>query len=366
MIRTIVVDDEWYNLEEICSLVEQTGCMSVNARCRNGEEALRETVRVRPQAAFIDIEMPGMDGLTLAENLLELDPQIKIVFITGWNQYAVAAFELNALDYIMKPVNQARFEKMVQRLQNEINWIQPPQKRAIQIQCFGQYQVTADGAQVVWQRAKAQELFAFLLLNHDNFVHKDVILENLWPNCERSKSLPILQTSVCKIRNIFSSAKDEIKLTYANSQYGLFLSDVDFDLLTVENAIHGFRKNNAKTFESLETACRMFQQGLFPSSGYLWAEYYEQDMRRRLISPLSEMTEALENRPGKRLDALELLSRISPTDENAQILFLNLAGKLNMEQRIADYGIWLEQTLKNEYDADISPRTAAFFKIQKQ
>lgn len=119
MIQTIVVDDEWYSMKEICDMVESTGFMNVQGQYQNGLDALREAAFIHPQAAFIDIEMPEMDGITLAEKLLEADPSIKIVFITGWNQYAVAAFELNALDYIMKPVNKARFDKMAERLQNE-------------------------------------------------------------------------------------------------------------------------------------------------------------------------------------------------------------------------------------------------------
>lgn len=102
----------------------------MEGRFQNGADALRESAHIHPQAAFIDIEMPEMDGLTLAEKLLESDPDMKIVFITGWNQYAVAAFELNALDYIMKPVNRVRFEKMAQRLQKkESNRRSPADRR---------------------------------------------------------------------------------------------------------------------------------------------------------------------------------------------------------------------------------------------
>lgn len=364
MIRTIVVDDEWYNLEEICGLVEKTGFMSVDARCRNGADALKEAARVHPQAAFIDIEMPEMDGLTLAEKLLETDPRIKIVFITGWNQYAVAAFELNALDYIMKPVNKTRFAKMAQRLKDEVSLNRPAHMPAIRIRCFGRYDVTADGSPVVWGRAKAEELFAFLLMNHGVSVHKDVILENLWPDYERSKSLPILQTSVCKIRNVFSSVKDAVKLTYADSKYGLYLSNVDFDVVTMENALRDFDRNRPETFPALESACRIFQLGLFRYSGYLWSEYYEESMRQKLAASLKDTAEAFRTSlvPQKELDALELLSHLSPTDEDIQLQYLNLAISLETDGKIAEYAAWLEQTLKKDYDTGLPPKTKAFLK----
>lgn len=253
MIRTIVVDDEWYSLTEICGLAEKTGVMSVKGRFQNGADALREAGRIHPQAAFIDIEMPEMDGLTLAEKLLENDPDIRIVFITGWNQYAVAAFELNALDYIMKPVNKMRFEKMVQRLQNQLSLQKPVPTDTLTIHCFGKFEALQNGIPVIWQRTKAEELFALLVLTANAFVHKDVILENLWPYYECTKSLPILQTSVYKIRNVLSGCRKSARLTYADSKYGLFLSsDVTCDYLFVKNAVQQFRADDRRTYKAVE------------------------------------------------------------------------------------------------------------------
>lgn len=72
------MDDEWYNMAEIVYLIEATGFLSVVKQYENGINALEEIDTVSPQVAFIDIEMPGMDGITLAENLLEKNPTIII------------------------------------------------------------------------------------------------------------------------------------------------------------------------------------------------------------------------------------------------------------------------------------------------
>lgn len=121
MIKTIVLDDEWYNLEEVCDLVEKTGFMQVSGKYMNPLKALEEAASLRPQVAFIDIEMPELDGLTFAERLLEIQPEIMIAFITSWNQYAVQAFELSALDYVMKPIKEERFLKLAEKIQTEIS-----------------------------------------------------------------------------------------------------------------------------------------------------------------------------------------------------------------------------------------------------
>lgn len=121
MIKTIVLDDEWYNLEEVCELVEKTGFMQVSGRYMNPLKALEEVSSISPQVAFIDIEMPELDGLAFAEKLLEIHPEVMIAFITSWNQYAVQAFELNALDYVMKPIKEERFLKLAEKIQAEIS-----------------------------------------------------------------------------------------------------------------------------------------------------------------------------------------------------------------------------------------------------
>lgn len=121
MIKTIVLDDEWYNLEEVCGLVEKTGFMQVSGKYINPLKALEEAPSLSPQVAFIDIEMPELDGLTFAEKLLAIHPEVMIAFITSWNQYAVQAFELSALDYVMKPIKEERFLKLAEKIRAEIS-----------------------------------------------------------------------------------------------------------------------------------------------------------------------------------------------------------------------------------------------------
>ena len=311
MIRTIVVDDEWYSLTEICDLAEKTGIMNVKGRFQNGADALREAGRIHPQAAFIDIEMPGMDGLTLAEKLLENGPDMKIVFITGWNQYAVSAFELNALDYIMKPVNKARFEKMAQRLQSEFSIQSLSRTGALTIHCFGKFETLEDGIPIVWQRTKAEELFALLVLNANAYIDKDVILENLWPYYERTKSLPILQTSVYKIRNVLSGCGESVRLTYADGKYGLFFSaGVVCDYLTAQSAARQFRVNDRRTYKAIYDACAIFQKGLLPHSDYLWSREYEAELRCGLTDCLRQMADSASEEKGTASDSLSQINRL--------------------------------------------------------
>lgn len=120
MIKAIVIEDELYNLHEICSLIEQTGFITVKGKYVNPLHALEHAQSTRPQIAFVDIELPEMDGITLAEKLKEINPNIIIVFITAYYQYAEQVFNINALDFIIKPIQNERFNIMVERIKKRV------------------------------------------------------------------------------------------------------------------------------------------------------------------------------------------------------------------------------------------------------
>jgi DNA-binding NarL/FixJ family response regulator len=121
MIRAIVIDDEPYILEEICDLLEATNCISVEQRYLNPLESLKEFSNICPDVAFIDVSMPEIEGIALAKKFREIQPTVEIVFITAWRQYAVDAFEVNALDYLVKPIRQERFDQMINRIKEQFS-----------------------------------------------------------------------------------------------------------------------------------------------------------------------------------------------------------------------------------------------------
>lgn len=321
MIKTIVIDDEWYNLEEISELVEKTGFMSVERKYQNPVKALEEVEYISPQVAFIDIEMPEMDGITLAERLLEKDPSIIVVFITSWNQYAVQAFDLNVLDYVMKPIKLERFNRMVEKIHIEIDSKVPIKSIELRIKCFNRLETSIGGIQVKWERAKAEELFAYLLMNHGSYIHKDTLIENLWPEYEYEKALPILQTSICKIRKVFSQIRNEVTLNYSGNKYSLSITNVECDYFQVESTLSGYRAKDKATYAAVEKACMLFSQGFLTQQGYLWSMEKDEELRKRLVLKLKEIaweySSGADDKEASRI--LKLLAAFVPYDEEEVI-----------------------------------------------
>lgn len=120
-LRVLVVDDEQLAREELCFQLEQQGNLTVVGQAGNGLEALETIERLKPDLVFLDIQMPGLSGFEVARRVLETHLSCHVVFVTAFDQYAIEAFEVNAVDYLLKPVEPVRLEQALQRAKR---WIE--------------------------------------------------------------------------------------------------------------------------------------------------------------------------------------------------------------------------------------------------
>jgi two-component system response regulator LytT len=121
MIRVILVDDEPLALEELSRLIGTDAEFEIVARASDGKEALEEIKKTPVDVAFLDIDMPGLNGLEVADRLAsDWETPPLVVFATAHNQYAIEAFEANAVDYILKPFDPERLNKTLARIKEEL------------------------------------------------------------------------------------------------------------------------------------------------------------------------------------------------------------------------------------------------------
>ncbi|MGE5646113.1 MAG: LytR/AlgR family response regulator transcription factor [Acidobacteriota bacterium] len=116
MTRAFLVDDEEYARERLRQLLSAAPDVEIVGEAANGEQALAGIADLRPDLVLLDIQMPGASGLEVAACLPR--PRPKIIFCTAFDQYAVDAFELNAVDYLLKPVNRVRLFQAIERLRD--------------------------------------------------------------------------------------------------------------------------------------------------------------------------------------------------------------------------------------------------------
>lgn len=114
-LRALVVDDEVHAREELAALLRETGAVEVVGLCANAVEAIPAVRRERPDVLFLDVQMPAVSGFELLA-LLDPEETPRVVFVTAHDEFAVRAFEENAADYLLKPVEPARLARTVERL----------------------------------------------------------------------------------------------------------------------------------------------------------------------------------------------------------------------------------------------------------
>jgi len=125
-LRVLVVDDEQLAREELCFLLGQAGGLEIAGQAKDGVEALRLTGELRPDVVFLDVQMPGLTGFEVARRLLVIDTPPQLVFVTAFDQYALDAFSVNAVDYVLKPVDAERLEQTLERVRQRITPQAPP------------------------------------------------------------------------------------------------------------------------------------------------------------------------------------------------------------------------------------------------
>jgi two-component system response regulator LytT len=122
-ISAVIVDDEQLAREELKYLLDTTGEVDVLAEGTNGVEAVDLIRTHHPDVVFLDVQMPGLDGFAVLKKLLEVgngDPLPQIIFATAFDQYAVRAFDVNAIDYLLKPFDKARVLQAVERARTRL------------------------------------------------------------------------------------------------------------------------------------------------------------------------------------------------------------------------------------------------------
>jgi len=116
VISAVIADDESLARDELAYLLRQFADIKIIGEATEGREALEKILTLKPDVAFLDIHMPNVDGLAVARKLLEEGQDLMIVFATAYDKHAIQAFEVNAIDYLLKPFDEERVLKTVERI----------------------------------------------------------------------------------------------------------------------------------------------------------------------------------------------------------------------------------------------------------
>ena len=252
----IAVDDEALMLGALVAAVEASPDIRGVTKFSDCEEALDFVKSNQVDVAFLDINMRGMGGLALAEKILAERPECKIIFCTGYEEYAISAFKLHASGYLMKPIS-------AEDVQAEIDNIKGVRQREklITVKCFGNFEVYAKDEKVLFKRSKTKELFAFLVDRKGARMTAKQICAVLFPDdMDDAKNAAYLRQLVMDLKNTLKTVGAENVLCHETPFYSLDTDLIKCDYLShLETGKPEFYGEYMTQYSWAEATCAMLQ-----------------------------------------------------------------------------------------------------------
>lgn len=177
IVKAIIVDDELFSAEYLESVCMELRELEIEAVFNNAFDALAYLRSNRCDLIFMDIEMPGLNGLQAVEEIRKILPDIGIIFVTGYEQYALDAFRADAVSYLLKP---CCAEEVGHAVEKARRLCPPPSQKRVRVQTFGLFSVFIDEAPFHFSNGKAKELLALLIDRRGASVSIEQAVGYLW------------------------------------------------------------------------------------------------------------------------------------------------------------------------------------------
>ena len=250
----IAVDDEILMLGALVKAVSASPDIREVNKFSDCEQAL-EFVRKNPiDIAFLDINMRGMGGLALAENIVATRPNCKIVFCTGYEEYAIPAFKLHASGYLMKPITAEDVQAEINNIKGVRN-----QEKLLSVKCFGNFEVYAKNEKLMFKRLKTKELFAFLVDRNGAGMTAKQICAVLFPDdMDDIKNAAYLRQLVLDLKNTLKTVGAENVLRHETPCYRVDTTLIQCDYVSyLETGKPEFRGEYMTQYSWAEDTCAM-------------------------------------------------------------------------------------------------------------
>ncbi len=359
MIKAIVADDEILTLEHICRLLEREG-VEVLGYYSDPYQMLSAVETLRPDVLFLDIEMPEISGLELAEKAQASGFEGEIVFITAYNQYAINAFDVNALDYLLKPVSINDLDRAVERVRKRMTAdkkITGAVPAAVRVSLFGRVLLYTGqkNEPVHWLTAKCAEVFAYLLLQGESReVSKWKLMEAVWGDSDSEKAHINLRSTLSRLNKILRENRTGIAVVSVGSGYRIDIggTKIDIDALELEKLILDSIEINSQNSEHYGKILLSCTDAFLEEFDSPWCYQVRMTYHRYLAAAGARFVkylEAAKAEPLKILKIIELMNTHEPYNEGMRMkavaILFHTAGKKEAEKYYNEYLTLLKKDL---------------------
>ncbi|WP_440114782.1 response regulator [Paenibacillus sp. QZ-Y1] len=329
--RMILVDDEYLALNRLNKLLLERDDCEVIGSFLTAEEAMDQIERHQPEVVFMDIHMPGMNGIEATERIHEVSPGTEIIFATANNEHALTAYGLEVLDYIMKPVTRDRLDKTMKMYQRRtipasLNSVEEP---SMLIRCMGMLQVQLHPNEapmhLKFRTTKIRELFAYLLHHRNKPIKRDSLLELLWPELDEKRGISNLHSGIHRLRSMMNEFMGEDKISIRYQQFGYILETGEFriDAEEWESRLNRLSLLSSSTMAEHRQTSDQYEGKYYGEDDYAWAELERQRLHalwRNHAMQLAQYYIGL----GQNTEALTLYHRVQQFEPSLEEVGLSL------------------------------------------
>jgi len=327
MFHAIVVDDENSALSRFERIASKDQRLIIDGKFLYPEDAIAFVKEHPVDIAFLDIEMPEMSGLELAERLMEIDSYIRVIFVTAYNQYALDAFRAHAIGYLLKPLDSTEFTEQLDLLSRRyVPRQEKTPKSPLAVKCFGGFSVypqDQNKSAIRWKTSKAEELFALLIHYQGRSKPKESLIETLWPELEPEKSTNLFRVTCTYLRSALAEKGFPDILIRELDAYKINTDNIYCDLFRFRQEVH---LASAMQIEKLNEISNLYSGEYLEGKPYDWAV----GQRTQLESDFKKVQHCLSDaylKQGLTDKAVEVFERViayDPLDEEAVMRIVDI------------------------------------------
>jgi two-component SAPR family response regulator len=319
---------------------------------------------------FMDISMPKESGIEFAKRIREEGRETKIVFLTSHKEYALPAFDVYALDYMVKPVNQERLQQTIGRamidmdMQKNNTAKQAVQRKKLIYTCLGSMELRTSHNEIIkWRSSKSAELFAYLIMQRGKRVSKARMIEDVFGHMPVKNADNYLNTTIYQLRKLLDRYGLPQAIYSGNQYYVLDQTQIDVDAFRFEDQCGMLDFSDALQVNQAVDHEKCYHGKLFGEHVYVWAQNEIERVASLYVSFAHKLCEALLSR-AEMDTAISILKKLVEQDaleDRTMMLYLEALALNKDEVGLKRQYKKFTELLREEVDVDISTNVSDFY-----
>ncbi|KOA20677.1 transcriptional regulatory protein YehT [Clostridium homopropionicum DSM 5847] len=367
MFNAVVVEDEKPILDLMKILISKNEYLNVIGEFTSSKEALSNISKLKPQVVFLDVEMPGMNGIELAREITKYNENIEVIFVTAYEKYAVEAFKVSAINYILKPITEDEINFTVARLlKKNVKAANKKKEKKYKVYCLGNLKLYegSKNLEIKWPTAKTEELFSFLIYHKGEIINKWNLCETLWSSKDPNSAEHNLHNTIYRLKSTLKKFGINHVIQYEAKGYKINLNDFYCDAFEYENFVDNIVKINDENIEKYEKMITLYKGNLYGDKDYIWGL----DWQEKLRNSFSDLIKTAypyymeQKNYNKAEEQLKRLLQINPFDEEAHELLQKVYYYMGDRLKLVNHYEQLRNILKRELNIDIKESTKKLHK----